>query len=450
MSRDDPADAPAPEVPASASDEPTAAPRRTRHHRADGRERTAGDNNPRFPHPMLFLGVVIAVTVIALAIHRVEPAQPDSFYTPPSPLPAGAPGTIIAQQPVTGAPAGSQAWTILYLSTGLQNQPIAVSGVVFVPTAPPPAGAGGRRPVLAWAHPTTGVAPRCAPSLEAAGGAASIPGLATFLAAGYVVTATDYPGLGTAGPHPYLVGQSEGVAVLDSVRAAGNLQQAEAGSQFAVWGHSQGGHAALFAGQLAPTYAPELTLVGIAAAAPATDLSALLQKDIGGLTGNVLGSMAVVSWSQVYAAQGLQLGQVVQPQSVPAARLIADYCIETESQVVVDLPEAEVLTVAFLANAPWSTPGWDTELATNTPGAVAIKAPVLVNQGTADTVVWPNVTAAYVAAQCTAGVNMTEKTYPNVTHTDIAKDSAGDAATWLAARFQGTPAPNGCGAAAAG
>lgn len=421
----------------------------SRHDRENAaRERTPGDNNPRFPHPVLFLGVVVAVTLIALAIHRVEPDQPGSFYTPPSPLPAGAPGTIIARQPVSGAPAGSQAWTILYLSTGLQNQPIAVSGVVFVPTAPPPASTGGRRPVLAWAHPTTGVAPRCAPSLEAAGGAASIPGLSTFLAAGYVVTATDYPGLGTAGPHPYLVGQSEGMAVLDSVRAAITMPEANAASTFAVWGHSQGGHAALFTGQLAPTYAPELQLVGIAAAAPATDLSALLQKDIGGLAGNVLGSMAVVSWSQVYASQGLQLSQVMTPESQPAARLIADYCIETQEQVVVDLPEAEILMVTFLANAPWSTPGWDTLLATNTPGAVPIKAPVLVNQGTADTVVWPNVTAGYVQAQCAAGVNMTEVSYPNITHTEIATASASDAATWLAARFQGTPAPNGCAAAA--
>jgi hypothetical protein len=35
--------------------------------------------------------------------------------------------------------------------------------------------------------------------------------------------ATDYPGLGTPGVHAYLMGESEGRAVLDSVRAARNL-----------------------------------------------------------------------------------------------------------------------------------------------------------------------------------------------------------------------------------
>ena len=46
-------------------------------------------------------------------------------------------------------------------------------------------------------------------------------GLADMLARGYVVVATDYPGLGVPGQiHPYLIGVSEGRAVLDSVRAA--------------------------------------------------------------------------------------------------------------------------------------------------------------------------------------------------------------------------------------
>jgi acetyl esterase/lipase len=68
---------------------------------------------------------------------------------------------------------------------------------------------------------------------------------------GYIVTATDYPGLGTAGPHPYLVGISEGRAVLDSVRSARNLTQGEAQKRFAVWGHSQGGQAVLYAAVIA-------------------------------------------------------------------------------------------------------------------------------------------------------------------------------------------------------
>ena len=91
-----------------------------------------------------------------------------------------------------------------------------------------------------------------------------------MLAHGYVVVATDYEGLGVPGVHPYLVGVSEAHAVLDSVRAARELPATQATSRFAVWGHSQGGHAALWTGQLQPSYAPDVTLAGVAALAPAS------------------------------------------------------------------------------------------------------------------------------------------------------------------------------------
>jgi alpha-beta hydrolase superfamily lysophospholipase len=395
----------------------------------------------RLPHALVLLVPVVAIALIALGVNRIEPVGPGRFYTPPAPLPEGAPGTVIRSHPVPGAPAGAQAWSVLYLSTGPDGERIAVSGSVFAPIGAPPTGG---RPVVAWAHPTTGVARRCAPSLETAGGAAAVPGLTDLLSAGYVVAATDYPGLGTPGPHPYLIGASEATAVLDSVRAARNLPAVGAGTRVALWGHSQGGHAALFAGQMAPAYAPELTLVGVAAAAPATDLVMLLQRDIGGVAGNVLASMAVQSWSRLYAAQGLKPSDVLEPEAIPTARLIADYCIETESQALVELPEAEVLKVRFLAEAPWTVPGWDAVLRANTPGAAAIKVPVLINQGSADTTVWPGVTADWITAQCHAGVAITEKVYDGLTHTQIARLSAGDTARWLTARFNGDQAAPGC------
>ncbi len=71
-------------------------------------------------------------------------------------------------------------------------------------------------------------------------------GLRQLIEQGAVVAATDYPGLGTAGPHPYLVGDSEARAVIDSVRAAHSLPGVGDGNSFAVWGHSQGGQASLY------------------------------------------------------------------------------------------------------------------------------------------------------------------------------------------------------------
>src|SRR5205823_5163003 len=91
--------------------------------------------------------------------------------------------------------------------------------------------------------------------------------------------ATDYEGLGTPGRHPYLVGESEGRGVLDAARAAGELDATRANDTVVVAGHSQGGQAALFAGEIAPVYAPDLDVRGVAALAPATEVNTLFALD---------------------------------------------------------------------------------------------------------------------------------------------------------------------------
>jgi hypothetical protein len=201
----------------------------------------------------------------AEALYDVEPGE----------VP-GKPGTIIRVWPLEGGgPGDSDAFRFLYRSTGPKGEAIPVSGAIFIPSGPAPV--GGRN-VIAWAHPTSGVMPPCAPSLYPTV-AELIWNLPEMVSQGYVVVATDYPGLGTDGIHPYLIGESEGRAVLDSVRAAQHLTHSGTSNRFAVWGHSQGGHAALYTGELAARYAPELVLVGVAAAAPATYIVELLDDD---------------------------------------------------------------------------------------------------------------------------------------------------------------------------
>src|ERR1700744_2074052 len=193
---------------------------------------------------------LIAAALCMFAGANAAQAQTD-FYRAPASDAVGAPGTLVRQELIDGAPLGAKTYRVLYRSTGLDNKPIMVSGVVIVPPGDPPRGG---RPIVAWAHPTSGVVPRCAPSL-AIFLFEQIQGLRSFVRDGYVVAATDYPGLGTPGPHPYLVGISEARAVIDSVRVAARLPGAGGGKKFVVWGHSQGGHAALFTGIIAQAYA---------------------------------------------------------------------------------------------------------------------------------------------------------------------------------------------------
>src|SRR5207302_10054832 len=136
---------------------------------------------------------------------------------PPSRPPSGEPGAVSAATP-TGGPGDSVGFKVLYRSRSARDRD-TVSGLVFAPKGSPPRGG---RPLLAYAHGTTGLDDRCAPSKSnGAGEAAEVA--ARLVPRGFVVTATDYEGLGTPGVHPWVVGQSEGRAVLDSIRAARQL-----------------------------------------------------------------------------------------------------------------------------------------------------------------------------------------------------------------------------------
>jgi dienelactone hydrolase len=382
-------------------------------------------------------------TVPPLPDAQSNPAysQPtDPFYLPPNPLPAGKPGDIIRTEPMPGAPAGSTATKVLYHSTSVSGQDIAVSGFVVVPDTPAPEGG---RPVVTWAHPTTGVVDACAPSLSPLG-FSTIGGLAPLLQAGYVVAATDYEGLGTPGVHPYLVGDSQGRGVLDAARAAASLPEASASKKVAVWGWSQGGQASLFAGQLASTYAPDLQVVGVAAAAPAGELATLLSDDIDTTSGIILAAYALNAYQYVYASStpGLDANALLTPAGQQAVPEIVKLCDLTQSQQLQAI--ATPLINGFVTVNPSTTPPWPDLLAANTPGGFPIPAPVLIAQGDADPLVIPSTTATLAQNLCARSDTVELKTYPGAVHTNIAFVSADDVVAWIGSRFAGQPAPSTC------
>ncbi len=206
------------------------------------------------------------------------------FYATP-PMVAGAKhGDLVSFQPIKLADKaleGAQAWRILYRSLAADgDRPVVVSGMVIAPAGP----AVGQRPMIAWAHGTVGSADKCAPSKNFTGvaqttdasEAALLDQFSFFLKQGYIVVATDYEGLGTEGPHPYLVGTSAGRSVLDALSATRQIGALSASDSTVIYGLSQGGHAALFAGEMAATWAPDLKVVGVVAAAPFSEVDQLL------------------------------------------------------------------------------------------------------------------------------------------------------------------------------
>jgi len=349
--------------------------------------------------------------------------------------PVHRPGDILQAEPLPGAPGGATAIRILYVSTSLDGSPIAVSGLVIVPSVPAPPGG---RPVLAWLHATTGVDRACAPSLGPAP-FAQIQGLPAFLAAGYAVVATDYAGLGGPGMHPYLVGSIEARAALDSVRAAVQLPGVQAGPRFAVWGHSQGGHAALFTAELAGVYAPELRLVGVAAAAPVTDVAALVEQPGQDPLWGALLSYTVWSWSHVFSAAP---DAIVPAAARPTIERTAKDCLESADELKRLLSDA-----APLRDEPVTPDAhWRTLLAENAPTAQPGGPPVFLAQGDEDPVIPAPLTRDFARRLCRERTPVRYLAMPGVDHYTAAARSATAAADWIAARFAGVSPPDDCAA----
>ena len=377
-----------------------------------------------------------ALTLATVASAQTATAQ-DAFYqTTPADL-VGPPGSVIREEVTNDDRKGATDYRVLYRSIGLHGEPIAVSGTIIVPVGPAPAGGW---PVVAWAHPTSGIEPQCGPSL-ARFRFEQIMGLRDMIGRGYIVTATDYPGLGAGGPHPYLVGTSEGRAVLDSVRAALNLTH-ESGVDVALWGHSQGGQAVLNAGLLAGSYAPDLHVVGVAAAAPATELGPLIRDDENSPGGKNLLAMTLWSWSRVY---GAPLDKIVDPAAIPTIDKLASLCLESPIDIRPRKRVSQELQQQFLStpNATSIEP-WRSLLAENTIGTLPPSLPIFLAQGDADTTIEPAVTRDYMGKLCAAGSRVTFMTLPGVGHGTAAMKSALTAIAWIADRFAGTPAPSDC------
>lgn len=407
-------------------------------------EEPASDRRGRVAAVGAVVGLIAALAgaAVAIAVHRAERdnPQPTAFYDIPEPLPDVPPGTILRSEVIDGFHDDATTHRVLYMSTGFDGEPTAVSGLVLVPKTPAPP--GGRK-ILAYAHGTVGVTPPCAPSLrDAHEQPLFFEDGDIWLQAGYVVATTDYQGLGTTGPHAYLIGRPAAMNELDIARAARSIADADAGSEFVVWGHSQGGHTSLFTGQLAAEYAPELDLVGVAAGGPVPDLIELFKYNVDREHGRVLIAMALHQWAESFP--DATLSDIVTPLAIRNVDQLSEVCLYGERGVVGALPNAALLELTFLSAPPWEVEPWKSIAADNDPGRTPIDAPIMIVQGLADEVVEPKLTEDLAQRLCDAGETVSLHTYPGVSHIDTGRTAAPDVAEWTANLFAGGTAPSTC------
>jgi len=361
-----------------------------------------------------------------LAIGLIEQRTSAPFYTLPDPIPEGKPGTLVQYQKVNSIFDGAKAWRVMYHSTDLNGVDILVTGTVIAPDGSAPEGGW---PVVSWGHPTTGIVERCAPSRGIAP-FDLIEGLRDFIDRGFAVVATDYSGMGVAGPNSFLIGKTEGYNVLDIARAAREIPQAKAGNKLVLWGHSQGGQAVLFAAQDAAEYAPDLDLKAVAVAAPATNLSDLLKADINDVSGVSIGSYAFESYSSVYASvPGTSLDTILTPQGVAQNKEMASLCLLGQNGQLHSL--ATPLIKNYLKADPGTLEPWATLLSENSPGGKKLTVPLLIAQGETDTLVRPYITAQFALHEQSIGTDVTYLPIPNTGHGMVALKALPHVFEWL-------------------
>lgn len=352
------------------------------------------------------------------------------------PAAAQAPGQLLSAEPVVDTPAGMQAWRVRYLTRDDRGAARQVTGMVVAPREAAPARS---RPVIAWAHGTSGIANQCAPSMMPAFWT-STPALEA-VRRGYVVVAPDYPGLGSPGVHPYLVGTATARSVLDAVRSARAIAGAAAGERFVVWGESQGGHAALWTGHLASAEGSGLRLVGIAAGAPPTDLAANLRQASDPNARTLLTAFAVQSWSQYYGVPP----RIGRPRTPGIIRRLSRNCVSVDSgpklgAVLGILALRQDLRTVDLAR----TPPWSSYVAANSTTPIS-RVPILIAQARADPFVAPSVTRSFAQRLCANRVRVRFVDLPGKDHATTAKQSSAQTLAWIDQRFAGAPAPSDCG-----
>ncbi|WP_422061004.1 lipase family protein [Sphingopyxis sp.] len=354
-----------------------------------------------------------------------------------TPAAAQQPGTLISAVPMQDTPPGVQAWQVRYWTANQNGALFQVTGIVAAPMEAIPA---RPRRVIAWTHGAWGVAEKCAPSISPNFFAATA-GI-DAVRQGYVVVAPDYIGLGNPTMHPILVGPDTANSVLDAVRATRQIPGAAAGSSFAVWGESQGGHAALWTAIAARSYAPDLTLVATAAAAPPTDLAANLRDGSDKNARALLLSFTLHSWSTLY---GFSMDKIASRTNQGIIRRLAENnCISLEKKPKFGMILGVLTIVRATKNKDIAKiEPWGSFARANSVDAARVSGPLLIAQSSNDTIIAPAVTRKFAKAVCRRGAKLR---WIDMTggHVDAARESAQETISWIGARFDGLPEPNDC------
>ncbi|MGZ8176320.1 alpha/beta fold hydrolase [Williamsia sp. SKLECPSW1] len=360
---------------------------------------------------------------------------------PPPALGGSAPGSLVSVRPLAGneplEDVGARVERVVYKSTsGVDGSRTDVSGVIAIPPGIAPKGGW---PVIAFGHGTTGVLDKCAPSdFSTLVGNGSM--MASMIQSGFAVTLPDFQGLGVKGyRNPFLDGATYGNNMIDSVRAAHNLDPAAVGTTWVAFGHSLGGLAAWGAADRDASYGGGMALKGTLAMAPPADMSGLADAaQAGTLTGDQRVALIFALQSLSWTNPTLDLDRYRTPSLAKKWDVLLD-CTAPLDEV---LKTRDTVTNADLKpDTPADTARLRTLLEQWAVPKNPVSGPMLVMFGTKDELVNWQWTQAALDKACTIGGTIEIDKRMGEGHGDLESDRG---LPWLKDRLAGQAANNSC------
>ena len=423
---------------------------------------------------VLALGTVLSI--LSSVVYADPPVA--AFYESVAKLSAnGKLGQIVKQEKIKTSVKGAQAWKIAYISSDVVGQKTISTGLIVAPIGQAPKEG---RPILAWAHGTTGSAQNCGPSQIINPASPlneyflmngnswtdyGIPNLEEFIKEGYVVVATDYQGQGGGGRHQYAIAGTNGRDAINSARAASSMKEVGAGKKTIIYGWSQGGGATIAAASLLDyqaqqgTAADNLQYLGFVGLAP-DDVAAVLPrppadevatiKIMNDLTqANVpnvflFAHYVMALWGAEAAYPNLKISDILTEEGAKVVdRLASNKCVHVM---------ADSFSYAYgdqykslIKPQPSNSLAWLNAFIDSSVQPVKPVAPVVIYWGTKDTAVPPVMHELYQKQMCAMGANVGRIQLPGEqTHFTTPGVSAPMYLDWVRDRIAGKPLANGC------
>ncbi len=373
----------------------------------------------------------------AIRMERSNALPRTAIYNAPKSIAGSKPGDLLKKQKFDGytLPHGATAVRILYHSLDADQHDVVTSGVVLIPAGTAPAGGW---PVIAWAHGTSGVARRCAPSLQKDVYYGE-EGLMPMVRAGYAVVATDYHGLGTDGMHQYVNKIAQTNDVIYSIPAA-KQAVASLGKKWVVDGHSQGGLAAWGVAE-AQTTLHDPDYLGAVSVAGALQLQMALTEMASGNAGAASFYLPFMAF-----AAGASFDGNFKPSAMLSGPALTKYADVTQNGCWFHA----YASFLNLPAVPLLQPNWSDAAAlqhlfkVDQLAELPVDKPLLVIGGEADLSVPFPMLKDTAQKACRHGVQLTFRSYPGLDHDPVMELSAPDQLAWIRDRFDGKPAQNSC------